>query len=297
LIKIVIDFSKVLCKLSLSFSQKVSVIKENNKLTTKLFRALVVIIITYFSASVLVYFSAEKFIFLPPEKPSYSDNDKIIKLKTLNGEYISAKYFNNPTADYIVIYCHGNAEDIGIFFYAILNKLYKLNFSVFAFDYRGYGTSQGKSSEDNTYQDVRAAYKYVVEELKIPPEKIILYGHSLGAAVAIDLAAEKKVAGVILEAPFISAFRVITKYPLFPFDRFKNILKVDKIKAPVLVLHGKKDEVIPFWHGQKVFEKIKSKKLSLWVDDADHINLANKAGIKQDNIINEFIALINNPIN
>jgi alpha-beta hydrolase superfamily lysophospholipase len=271
----------------------VSVIKKNNKLSNSIFRKFVIILITYISVSVAVYFFGEKFIYFPPA-PSYSDNEKIIKLKTSTGEKISSFFYKNPEADYTILYCHGNAEDIGFFFNPILNRLYKLNFSVFVFDYNGYGTSQGKPSEKKTYDDARAAYKYVVEELKIPPEKIILYGHSLGAAVAIDLAANNKVAGVILEAPFISAFRVITQLPLFPFDRYINISKIDKLKSPVLVMHGKKDEVIPFWHGKKIFENVGAPKLSLWVDDADHINLAATAGIKHDNIIREFVALVKN---
>ncbi len=264
----------------------------DNKLK-KVFRIVMIFFITYFSVSLLVYFFGERLIFFPPNPPSYSDNETILQIDIPKGQKITATYYKNPKSEYTIIYCHGNAEDIGVFTFYVLNKLYKLNFSFFSFDYTGYGIISGKPSEKNTYQDAQAAYEYVVKQLNIPPEKIIIYGHSLGAAVAIDLATQKEVAGVILEAPFISAFRVITQFPLFPFDRYRNISKISKINCPVLVLHGKKDDVVPFWHGQKIFEKANDPKLFLWVDDADHINLASAAGKKYDNIINEFVSLLN----
>ncbi|HEX8636825.1 MAG TPA: alpha/beta hydrolase [Pyrinomonadaceae bacterium] len=225
----------------------------------------------YFINMLLAFSFANKLIF-QPQPSSYRDHSEIIKLTTANGERISARFFQNPAAEHTILFSHGNAEDLGTAAF-FLEELRKAGFAVFAYDYRGYGTSEGKPSEENAYQDAQAAYTYLTDEFKIPPEKIIAHGRSLGGAVALDLATRKKCGGLIVESSFVSAFRVVTKYPIFPFDKFQNLQKISRVKCPVLFIHGKKDSLIPFWHAEQLFNKANEPKFSLWFNDGEHNNI------------------------
>ena len=235
----------------------------------RLFRStLIVLILLYLIAMILAYSFADSIIF-QPQPTFYKDDDSIIKLTTPEGEKISAKYFQNPNAEYTILFSHGNAEDIGTIT-PFLEELQNVGFSVFAYDYRGYGTSEGKPSEKNSYQDIEAAYNYLTNELKIAPEKIIIHGRSLGGAVSIDLASRKMCGGLIVESSFVSAFRVLTKYKIFPFDKFQNLNKIKEVKCPVLFIHGKQDSLIAFWHGEMLFAAANEPKFFFWSDKANH---------------------------
>jgi len=167
----------------------------------------------------------DRIIFQPP-RSTYQDTSEIIKL-TSGGLSISAIHLQNPNAANTILFSHGNAEDLGTL-RPTLEELRKLGFSVFAYDYRGYGTSSGSSSEETTYQDVDAAYDYLTRVEKIPPGRIIALGRSLGGAIAIDLAARKPLGGLIVESSFVSAYRVLTRFPIYPFDQFKSLSKIDR---------------------------------------------------------------------
>ena len=225
----------------------------------------------YFINMLLAFSFADKLIF-QPQPSSYRDNSEIIKLTAASGERISARFFQNPKAEYTILFSHGNAEDIGTAAF-FLEELRNAGLAVFAYDYRGYGTSEGKPSEENVYQDAQRAYKYLTSELKIPPEKIIVHGRSLGGAVAIDLAAREKCGGLIVESSFVSAFRVVTKYPIFPFDKFESLKKINRVQCSVLFIHGKKDTLIPFWHAEQLITAANEPKFSLWIDEGDHNNI------------------------
>ena len=188
-----------------------------------------------------------------PSPSAYADTADIIKLTVKNGRRISARYFPNPTATYTLLYSHGNAGDLADYL-ETYQKLQKMGFAVFAYDYQGYGTSEGSASESNTYQDIDAAYDYVTTKLNVPPQRIIAYGHSVGGGPTIDLASRRPVAAVVVQGTFITAFRVRTVVPIVPVDKFDNLGKIKKIRHPVLIIHGVEDEVIPFWHGQALFK-------------------------------------------
>lgn len=234
------------------------------------------------------------FIFHPPRPPGYPDTKSIIKIKTADSATISALYLPDEKSKYVILVSHGNAEDLGYIF-PFLTALNQHGYAVFAYDYDGYGTSTGSPSEKNTYADVDAAYHYLITDLGFSPDHIIAYGHSLGAAVALDLASRKPVAGLILAAPFVSAFRVVTVLPILPFDKFNNLKKIDYIHCPVLIIHGKKDQVIPFWHGQKLYEKALQPKYFLWIDKAGHNNILETAGPRYWETLTEFIHTLNHP--
>ena len=229
-------------------------------------------------------------IFHPP-RARYQDTDEILKLTTDDGIQISAIHLPNPDATYTMLYSHGNAEDLGDIRSA-LERLGRLGLSIFAYDYHGYGTSGGKPSERNAYQDVNAAYDYVTQTLGIPPDRIIAYGRSLGGGLAVDLASRKPIAGLITEGAFVTAFRVVTRIPLLPIDKFRNISKIKQVRCPVLVIHGTKDKLISFWHGEKLFKEANEPKFSLWVDGAGHNDLPQIAGSKYDNAVKQFLVFI-----
>ncbi len=182
---------------------------------------------------------------------------------------IAAVYLPNPSARYTLLFSHGNAEDIGDDL-PMLAEFRNAGFAVFAYDYRGYGVSTGRSSEKSVYEDVDAAYRYLTETLNVPPDRVISFGRSLGCAAAIQLASTKKVAGLIVESPFLSAFRVLTRVRLLPWDRFDNAAKIRRVHCPVLVMHGRRDQVVPWWHGERIYALANEPKQFLWVDAAGH---------------------------
>src|SRR5260370_10708902 len=127
---------------------------------------------------------------------------------------------------------HGNAEELGDG-HSWHEDLRRAGFSVFAYDYQGYGISQGKPSEHNAYDDEEAAYDYLTRQLQIPPNRIIIYGRSVGTGPAVHLAARKPAAGLILQRPFVSPFRVPTRVPLFPFDKFPKSTDIRPVHCPL----------------------------------------------------------------
>lgn len=223
---------------------------------------------------IIAIFFSDRVIFRP-QQPSYRDTADFIKIKTRDGQSISAKFYANEDANYTILFSHGNAEDIGIND-SFATRVRDLGFNVLAYDYRGYGTSDGSPSEANTYADIDAAYEYLISQKGIASNKIILHGRSLGGAVAVDLASRKAVAGLILESTFTTAFRVITRYAVLPFDKFKSLDKISSVTCPVLIIHGTNDWTIPMYHGERLFEAANEPKSAFWVEGAGHNNLIYK---------------------
>lgn len=248
----------------------------------------------YFGLAIFLWFFADRLIFLP-RPPSYRDGPEILKLRSANGSLISALYLPNPSARFTLLISHGNAEDLGDD-RDWLEDLRRAGFSVFAYDYQGYGTSQGKATERSVYDDENAAYAYLTASLKIPPERIIIFGRSVGSGPAVRLAARRPAAGLILQSPFVSAFRVITRIPLLPFDEFPNHKEISRVRCPVLIIHGDRDGVIGLWHGQKLFALANEPKRFWKVHGADHNDLDMVAGPSYRTALQEFaVSLENGP--
>ncbi|MFA5239209.1 MAG: alpha/beta hydrolase [Phycisphaerae bacterium] len=255
-------------------------------------RVVLSLVFIYACLLLFAYFFSDRLIFVGQgREPGYKDGPEIHKIKTKDGTEISTLYLPSPNSEFTILYSHGNAEDIGDI-REVLETFQDKGFSVFAYDYRGYGTSDGCASEKNACEDSEAAYEYLVGELKNPPDRIIVLGRSVGGAIAMHLAGRKKVAGLILEGAFVTAFRVVTRVPLVPFDKFRNIDKIKQLTCPVLVIHGKNDRTIPFSHGEKLFETANEPKLKLWVDNAGHNDLFPIAGDRYWDIIKEFTDII-----
>jgi len=221
-------------------------------------------------------FFGDHLIFRPPPS-SYRDTGVISKVMTRKGSILSMRYLHNPEAAYTILYSHGNAEDLG-HIRGILEEFHKHGFSIIAYDYSGYGTSSGRPSENAAYADISAVYDYAVRTIGLPPEKILLWGRSVGGGLSLDLAVRETVGGLILESSFVSAFRVITTIPLLPADKFNNLKKIKGLSCPVLVIHGGQDITVPFWHGKQLYEQAPPPKMRFWVDGARHNDVMRRAG-------------------
>lgn len=247
-------------------------------------------LLIYAFFALYVFFRADSLIFLP-QPASYQDHAGILKLPVQEGQRISAIYLPNPKASYTLLYIHGNAEDLGDV-QPLLDRFQRWGFSVFAYDYRGYGTSEGTPGEQNAYQDAEAAYQYLTQQLKIPSNKILVYGRSVGGGSAVDLASRHPVGGLILESTFTSAFRVVVPFPLLPFDKFPSREKLRRVHSPVLVMHGQADRTIPIAHGKALYEAASEPKQALWIDGAGHDDVSEVAGDRLRTALQGFQQLV-----
>jgi fermentation-respiration switch protein FrsA (DUF1100 family) len=184
----------------------------------------------------------------------------------------------------VILWCHGNAGNI-INRLENLRELYRIGLSVFIFDYRGYGRSQGKPSEEGLYQDALGAYDYLTRTRMIRPERIVVFGRSLGAAVAGEVAVQKPAAGLILESAFPSIGAVAKfHYGGVPVHwllgaNFALIDRLPQLSLPKLIIHGEKDDIIPLELGRQVFEAAKPPKSFYVIEGADHNNTYQVGGM------------------
>lgn len=175
-----------------------------------------------------------------------------------------------PAADAgaVVLHCHGNGGNISHRL-EMLRLLHDLGLSVLLFDYRGYGLSEGRPTEDGTYRDAEAAWRFLVGERGYAPRNVILFGHSLGAAVAAHLAQHVQAGAVILESPFTSAPELASVHywflPARRLTRFQYATAqyVRNVHAPLLVIHSPQDEIVPIEHGREVFRNAREPKVFL----------------------------------
>jgi fermentation-respiration switch protein FrsA (DUF1100 family) len=183
-----------------------------------------------------------------------------VELVSEDGRNLHGWWAPHPDARGTIIICHGNSGNIGDRVWMIADLL-RLKVNVFAFDYRGYGQSKGVPTEQGTYADARAAFEVVRAkhgDAEAPP--VIVFGESLGGAVAIQLAADKPVKGLLVESTFSSTVDIgKALYPRLPvrlFSRFHydSVRKVASLTMPKLFAHSRQDDFIPFELGQKLFE-------------------------------------------
>lgn len=212
-----------------------------------------------------------------PEYGSRSKLDGWINIKTPSGGILCAVYLPNSASKYTLWYFHGNAEDLGDLG-PRLQAFHQKGYAVFAVEYPGYGLNPGIPTEAGIYDATHAGFQYLTEELGVSPEKIIAYGRSLGGGPAIELAANEPIGGLVLESTFTSAFRVVTKVRILPFDKFDNLSKMPDVRCPILVMHGQDDRVVPFSHGKALYATAPDPKHHLWVKFGGHNDLVDWAG-------------------
>jgi fermentation-respiration switch protein FrsA (DUF1100 family) len=193
-----------------------------------------------------------------------------------------------------VLLCHGNAGNVSHRLDRALLMQSRLRVDTLLFDYRGYGQSEGSPDEEGTYRDARAAYRWLGSR-GVGPERIVLFGESLGSAVALQVAVEAEARALVLESPFTSipdmARAVYPFLPLWPFvrTRYDNLTKVPRIRAPLLVLHGDRDEIVPFAQGRRVFEAAPAPKRFFAIPGASHNDTYVVGGEAYWRVLREFL--------
>jgi len=211
----------------------------------------------------------------------------------------SVRTLNKGGLGRVVLYLHGNGSNVGANV-EHANRFHRLGLSVFAIDYRGYGKSQGDfPSESQVYEDAQLAWDYLVKQRGVNPHQIYIYGHSLGGAIAIDLAVRHpEAAGLIVEGSF-TATRAMVDFQkglfwLFPIDwlltqRFDSLSKVDRLQMPVLFIHGTADNVVPVEMSKKLFDAAPEPKQLYIVPDGGHNNVAQIGGAEYLQIVSQFL--------
>lgn len=217
-----------------------------------------------------------QFIFRPAEReviasaPQFALHERRVTYPSSDGVTLSAWIIPAAAAspsDRWLLICHGNLGNVGYAqrpeFYASMRDL---GVNLFAFDYRGFGESSGSPDEAGVYADATASYEYLTRTLRVPPERLVLFGHSLGSGVAIELASRVPAAGLIVEGAYTSIVdRGQELYPLLPVrliatQRFPSLERIRTIDMPKLFLHSPEDAVIPYAHGRRLFEAARAPK-------------------------------------
>ena len=226
--------------------------------------AILTLLLGYAALVAFVYLRQAKMLYFPSGQIEVSPAeiglpfDKVT-LRTRDGLKLSAWYIPSENAKASLIFCHGNAGNISHRLDS-LKIFHDLRLNVLIFDYRGYGESEGEPSENGTYLDAEAAYDYLVHERGVRPSEIIVFGRSLGSAVAAELAARRRAGALIIESGFTSVPELGRKlFPHLPvrlISRFHyaTIEKVGRLDLPKLFIHSPADEIIPYEQGRRLFE-------------------------------------------
>lgn len=231
-----------------------------------LFNLLITILVAYLGLVLLVYLAQSRLIYFPePGREIVSTPDQIglayesVEIDTANNETLHAWYVPAPEAKATILFFHGNAGNISHRM-DYLPMFHRLGYNTLIFDYQGYGQSSGSPSELGTYQDAIATWQFLIEEKKIAPAEIVLFGESLGGAIAAWLAAKENPGLLVLASAFTSVPDMAEKiYPFLPvrlITRFyyNTLESLQSINSPVFVAHSPQDEVVPFEHGQNLFQ-------------------------------------------
>jgi len=225
--------------------------------------------------------SVTRLVFQPPVS-SYSKDPNLIWLHTELGEVIPAFYISREQAHFTLLFSHANAEDLGLIIRYFREVSHILQVNVFSYEYTGYGMSTGQPQEQNVFADIEAAYKYLRDVIGTPWTQIVAYGRSIGTGPSCHLAAKTAVRGMVLQSPMVSIYRICFQFRFsLPGDVFANIDKVNNIQCPVFIIHGTRDEIVPLWHGQGMYEALSKKGIAYdahFVEGADHNNLEAQAG-------------------
>jgi pimeloyl-ACP methyl ester carboxylesterase len=242
--------------------------------------------------------------FLPPRGSYTEELEGFLYINSKLGDQVPATFYRTTNPRFTILFSHGNAEDIGQMSNWMIHLANYFRVDIIAYDYRGYGLHQGVPSEASCYADIEAVYNYLTTTIKVSPEKIILFGRSLGSGPTVHLAstlcsASKRgsswwssslfcrgdaggddvdlpppLAGVILQSPISSCIRVVSNVlAQIPIDMFVNINKIHKIDVPVLIIHGTADEVVPYDHGKELHARCPNAYKLLSLEGAGHNNI------------------------
>jgi len=240
----------------------------------------------------LIFFP-EKEITLTPADAGLAFED--LTLETSDGVKINGWFVPHAGAKTTILWLHGNGGNIGHRVGRIHRFHHALRANILIIDYRGYGRSGGRVSEKGTYLDAVAAYDYLLSRRDVDPARIVPFGSSLGAGVAVELSLRRKVQGVILESPFASIREMArVAVPWLPVGwlittRYDNLSKIGRLNIPILILHGDRDGTVPFAQGRKLFEAAREPKRFYTISGADHNNTDIVGGESYLQALSQFI--------
>lgn len=235
-----------------------------------------IVVIAAVAVQILAFCLIDRIMFQPGEIRYTMNFPGVIDVST-NEATVAAFVAGNLQKGKVILYCHGNAEDIldSSSRFVFLSE-HGCAFS--AVDYPGYGCSAGRPSESGCYGNVTRLYNWLVDEQKVSPTNIIVVGFSIGTGPAVELASKRNVGALILMAPFLSAPRVMTHIRLLLCDPFQNERKICNVRCPCVIIHGTKDTVIPVSHGMQLYESVKAPKKLVKVVGAGHNDLIDMLG-------------------
>ncbi|WP_419419869.1 alpha/beta hydrolase [Legionella sp. D16C41] len=247
--------------------------------------SIVTILSIYLIQRQLIYFPARA----RPTRQFFAANDmQEVYLMTEDKLKLLAWYkpanLNWPT----LIYYHGNAGHIG-YRMPFIRYFLTAGYGVLLVEYRGYGGNEGRITEEGLYLDGEAAIKFLQEQ-RVPLNKIILYGESLGTGIATKIGSLYPVCALILQSPYTSLADLAKFHypwlPLAPWDKFNSLARINTIKAPLLILHGRQDEIVPYQEGIKLYKKANQPKEFVDFEKRGHTDLWDKQFF---DVINKFI--------
>jgi fermentation-respiration switch protein FrsA (DUF1100 family) len=221
-------------------------------------------VLVYAVAGLTLLFLQPRLLYRPTREVSLTPADigldfEEVSFHSSDGVALTGWYVPVKEARFTVLFCHGNGGNI---MHGLdgLRLFHDLRLSCFIFDYRGYGRSGGKPREAGTYRDAQAAYDWLVREKHVPADKIILFGHSLGGSIAAHLATHVRARALVVEGAFTSYPDIGARfYPympvrLFAFFRYNTRAHIQQVRCPVMVMHSRHDELVPFEFGTRLYE-------------------------------------------
>jgi fermentation-respiration switch protein FrsA (DUF1100 family) len=230
-------------------------------------------VLAYLLLCALMLNFQDQLIFFPKRGGTVVGPGEDLNLRAEDGVALHARWIPRAGAEHTLLYFHGNAGNLADRS-PLLEAFQHFGANLLALEYRGYGQSAGTPSELGLYRDARAAYDWAVA--RVPANKLVLFGESLGGGPACELASTRQVGGVILLSTFTSiADMAARSFPWLPVwwmvtTRFDNLTKIGRIKAPKLIIHSRGDEVVPFDMGPRLLAAAREPKTALWLDSAGH---------------------------
>ena len=260
---------------------------------------LLILILVYFTILASTYIFQRNLLYHPTEN-NYSGDQILVSIekvtiRTKDNINLIAWYHNKNIEKYkTILFLHGNAGSLENRIHKI-NHFKNMNVNFLIIAWRGFSGNKGKPSETGLYLDARSAVEWLKTNGVIE-ENIIIYGESLGTGIAVEIAQNKNFAGIILESPFTSMVEAgKTKYPYLPVrlllkDKYESDKKIKNIKSPILIMHGKVDQIVPFYMGKEMYKIANHPKYSYFTDYDDHMMEFNENMLK---IIKDFIYGLN----
>ena len=249
---------------------------------------------TYAALCLFAFLFQKRLTFFPERELVATPDDvglpfETLRIPTPDGESLHAWFVPHPTSRAVVLFFHGNAGNMSQRL-ETLRFWHDLGLSVLVFDYRGYGHSSGRVSEAGTQMDARSVWRYLTETRTYASESVVLFGRSLGAAVAIELAAQVGCAGLVAESAFTSLVDMAQHaYPWLPVRllvrmRFDSRRRVAAVRAPKLFIHSTEDELVPTTMGRALYEAAPDPKRFLAIRGAHNDGWLRSGDVYRDGV-------------